>query len=779
MGLSAIAYGPDEVCLLTIDGADLLAYDAQSEAPRWQLTLARPLVAVHFADPQVLPGSGANPWRAPSVARAALVVDVEGHVHLVDTTLGQVVGEIGPLGKPLAVASSLAGAALALAVEDQVVVWRTGEQHQLPIRRARGLAFSNDGATLAVGNDKGELRMFHLASGKAPEETFRSDGRGAISALAQHPDGSWVVVAAQGVLLLNATGTSRLDRLSTGTRRLCFDGNGGRLAMQHSERGIVVYEWPRLSVLMRVEYTDRPVKGLSFGPENWLGVGLDHGDGNKIDVVTSDVNRTDTHPGRQHRSWALLVEGKKEMLSAKEAEDVRRMKDPFHVPAPAPSRFGGAGGRIGIGAMISIALISLRVCVRAATPSSSTWNYNPSLNNTPSLEGSRCGRACAAERLRRLKAACEAPTALCAADARAALEALEDGKCAEAKAAVARVNALASRTSGSGGSLLTVDGLLAQLGVEDACASGTIRPRVVRHAELVRLKGPGLVPSYEKIPELDRTQGEIPVSVWAAPDGSVFVATTAPAGAAEGKCVVYRWTKSGSWEAVYQKRGSKHAQVFGRTASDVYVRTDRELARFDGKQWEAVAVPELETFTASGSSSTDVFLAGTDDTWTQLHRRRGATWVKESLPPNVTVTDLFSGPSSTLWATAVATNDDVLLHRSANGVWSVKTPQNGGEPLMMTSVWTSPSGETFVAALDAVFRSKNAGATWTAEEPPYRVHDLWGRSSSDVYGGAASGLLHFDGKTWSTTSYQDRVEALTGTATEVLVVRAAASEDDR
>ena len=98
----------------------------------------------------------------------------------------------------------------------------------------------------------------------------------------------------------------------------------------------------------------------------------------------------------------------------------------------------------------------------------------------------------------------------------------------------------------------------------------------------------------------------------------------------------------------------------------------------------------------------------------------------------------------------------------------------------MTSVWTSPTGETFVAARDGVYRSRNGGMTWTAaEDPPYPVNALWGRSSNDVYGRALTGLFHFDGKGWSKTSFEGHFEAFTGTATEVLVVRAAASEDDR
>ncbi len=774
MGLDAIAYEPDEAglcpCLLTIDGLELLAFDAATEAPRWKLGFERTLVGVFLAHPQVLPSGGANPWRAQSTTRAAVIVDEEGGVHLVDTTLGRVVAGLGSVGKPLAAASSISGATLALAVEEHVVVWRSGEQHRLALRRVRSLAFSSDGDTLAVGNDKGELRMYFLGGGKAPEERLRATLRGAITALAQHPDGSWVVVAAQGVVSMKGSATTPLHKLSPATRRACFDGNGGRLAMQTSERGIVVYEWPRLSVLMRVEYTERPICGMSFGPDNWLGVALDHGDANKIDVVTSNVNRTDTHPGREHRTWTLLVEGKKERLSANEADEIRRMKDPFHTPAPAATGGGGGLGlRIGVGAMISLALLSVRVCVRMSTPSTS-WS-SPTMYSPPSLANERCDPACARGRLRMLELVCDTQSAGCGADATAAVRALEDGRCGDAKAAVSRMSA-APGTKTANGSALSVEILLAKIGLDEACASGLISRRVVRHAELVRLKGPHQEPSYEMIPEVRPEVGETPQSIWAAPDGSIFVATIPPPDAPDGGCVVYRSTQSGSWESVYEKWGSTRAELFGRSASDVYLMTDNVLAHFDGKRWASVAVPQsVDLYTSFGASGPDLYLAATDDLGTFVHRRQNGTWKKDHTPSEVGITKLFAGSSSTLWAAADDAQDgQVLLQRSSAGTWTDKSPPSDIGFRTINDVWVSSTGETFVATSDDVFRSKNAGTTWTPALAPRSVLALWGRASNDVYGATREGLAHYDGKAWSTW-YVGNVDAFTGTATEILVAR--------
>lgn len=46
---------------------------------------------------------------------------------------------------------------------------------------------------------------------------------------------------------------------------------------------------------------------------------------------------------------------------------------------------------------------------------------------------------------------------------------------------------------------------------------------------------------------------------------------------------------------------------------------------------------------------------------------------------------------------------------------------------------------------------------------------LWGRSNSDVYATTARGLLHYDGKSWSPTSYTRWATVMGGTGTDVLL----------
>ncbi|MCW5835698.1 MAG: hypothetical protein KIS78_25080 [Labilithrix sp.] len=773
MAFDAIAYGPDEPCLVTIDGAELLAHDARSERPKWSLAFEQPLVAALFVDPRALPacagGSGGGPWRsAASTGRSVLALDVEGRLHLVDPT-GHALGTYGPFGKPRAIAASATGASLALAVDDAVLLWRGGERLDVPLRASvtattSALAFSRDGATLAAATEKGEVRTFDV--GGALEETLRVDLRGAIAALAEDEAGRWLVAGRDGASSVGPAGAVRLDKLPGGVKRACFDAAGGRLALQRSERSLVVYEWPSLSVAMRIEYTDRSVRGLSFGADDWLGVALDRGDGNKIDVVTSATRRTDTHPGRPHRSWTLLVEGRAERRSAKEAQEIARPKAAF--PAPPKSRGNAVGARVGIGAMISIAVLAVRVCVRTSTPGKS-FTYQPSVVGSPALDKSTCDRACAEDRLSMLARECERPTLRCAVDARAAVQALAAGDCEEAKAAVERIDSVrGGRGGGADAPLFGANLLLARLGLDEACAGGALQP-LKKHVQLVTLSGPELEPLVERIP--DATLGETPRAVWAAPDGAIFVATrVAGDRRREDACVVYRKSEAGAWATVNEGLAGDCAALYGASSTEVYLATSYRVTRFDGEAWERVPTPSLDLVQSSTSSGADLFVASLHDEVGQVHRRRGDTWASEPIPAGVEVTSLFGG-GSTLWALGQdAASRQVLLHRSARGAWSVRTPAGDAGAESILDVWTSPTGDTFVATDARVLRSTRGGP-WKELEAPGVVTALWGRSSADVYGASLTGLLHYDGKAWSETSYVGRVGAVSGAESRVLIAR--------
>jgi hypothetical protein len=721
MPFHALAYGPEEHALLTLDDAELLAHDAQTEAPKWRLTFELPLVAVLFADADALPvAAGANPWRNPSGGRCVVAVDAEGGVHVIDPVLGQKIGSLGPFGHSWSAAAGVGGT-VALATDDKVLLWRSSELTEIPAR-ATTIAFSNDGATLAIGGADGGLRFMSIEASKKPVETFCAVVHGGVSDVVQHPTGAWIVAGKSGVSVVDGSGSRRLDRLPAGVQRVRLNANGSRLAAQLTDRSVVVYSWPSLSVELRIEYIERPVSGLSFGPENWLGLALDHGDGNKIDVATGATHRTDTHPGRTHRSWLLNVQGKAPVLSATEAEDIRRMKDPFHAPAPDRSS-GNNAGRVGIGVAISVGILCLRLCgaaSRSSSPSYTIPDYNPYLKPVP------------------------VPTL------------------------------------------------------------GELNRRPVKHAGFVRLEGPALkVADTEDLPEAHALEGEEPGAIWTAPDGTVFLSTMT---GSHNRSNVYRRDKTtGTWDVIATRRSLRLAQLWGRSAADLYIMDHDSLAHFNGIKTTEI-VPPTTNVLALGGVGEDVFLAAasvpssadaddSDDApsdagakaakaakarepGVRLHRRRasGASgWVVEPTVTGLEVKELWSA-GGTMWGRALAPDgvdgyDDRLVQRSANGQWTERKWYGATRPgsTNIRAVWVSPTKDAFVATDGGIFRSANGGASWSKTGTEVHVDGLWGRSNTDVYATTRDGLLHYDGKAWSATSYTSRATAIGGTATDVLL----------
>ena len=81
----------------------------------------------------------------------------------------------------------------------------------------------------------------------------------------------------------------------------------GHIAVRLGTTIALVLAWPSRETDATITYFDRAITDLCFGPDPWLGIGMDQGDGNKIDLETGATCRTDTHPGRDHHSWAVKV----------------------------------------------------------------------------------------------------------------------------------------------------------------------------------------------------------------------------------------------------------------------------------------------------------------------------------------------------------------------------------------------------------------------------------------------------------------------------------------
>lgn len=775
MSLSALAWGPGHPSIVTFDDKELLAYDSESEGPKWRLELDKPIAGVVLADATFLDlGDASSPFRTPAAVNAVLAVDEEGRMHAVDASSGRKIGDVGPFGKPRSLAASAVGQGIAVAVPGKVCIWRKGTKSETMLD-ATAVAFSIDGATLAVATEQGVVKMFDLTGLDGVEslrEVLSFDAKGPVNDLVQHPSGAWLVAGSRATLLVDGPNSERtLEKIPVGAKVVRFDARGTRVAAQLSQRQILVYEWPQLSVLTRIEYTERPVRGLAFGNKDWLGVAMDYGDGNKIDVVTNAVHRTDTHPGRQHRSWSLYVEGGKKPAAASggagfsqsDEDAIRRMRE----PSSGDSGGGfGRGGRIGIISILSIGLLCLKLCVRLGSSGSSySPSYSSSSGYTPPAT---CDQACATERVSKVVADCA--RAGCSSDANEAATALAAGDCSGTQTALARIP-----KDSSAAPLLGIDKLLAEMGVREACSAGAVVAKAkkkITHPKLVRLAGTQLTESTESIPEPRPTDGEKPRSAWTAPDGTLFVLAVT---GGSPSVVIHRRTPAGTWDTIHDEslEDSEHGlSIAGLSATDVYATFDKKLFHFDGKKLEPAKGPSDDVL-ATATTKQDVFVV-TGASPNAILRRRGAEWEREKLPEGTSGASLHTG-GAWAWTTGIDKEGvEVPVARSPEGTWSIKRVGADAGATSFEASWVTPSGDPLFFAEDVVLRGSNGGAKWTSDDfiLAGTVRSVWARSTTDVFAATYTTVMHFDGKAWTRTSQTGKGIVLSGTAKEVFVVRA-------
>lgn len=292
------------------DGPDLLIHDGQDESPRWRKT-------------------GEAAWTVVGLgAGQVIAADAEGRLLRYDEQTGAELQRI-ELGLPIGTGTtSEDGVAWLLAADQLIALHPDGRKDSTPVTSPTAIAVAPSGSR-AVAEAGGRLLIF---DGEA-QKTLELGG--AVEALAWHPRGFWL--AAVQDKLLRIDGTSHLVESYTragGSTITAVACNPDTVALVLDEKTAVALSHPSKDTRGNASYFDRKITGVALGPAPWLGVGLDLGDGNKIDLATGAVCRTDTHPGRDHHRWALQV-----AVGEPPREETRR--------GPLPTAPAGAGAGAG------------------------------------------------------------------------------------------------------------------------------------------------------------------------------------------------------------------------------------------------------------------------------------------------------------------------------------------------------------------------------------------------------------------------------------------------
>ncbi|MDC0718965.1 hypothetical protein [Nannocystis bainbridge] len=271
--------------LVLADDAELLVHDGPSEGPRWRRDCKSPLVAV-----------GATP-------DAVISVDEDGQAvwHDPQRDEQRATAEAGDIARDAAV--SPAGHVLVATADGVVELTQSGPGRRHAWPGAAVVAWGVSGQFL-VADEQGKVGVF------GPDGLLFDVEVGApVVAAAWNARGFWVVALANKLLRVESGAVHHLTGgpADTPIRAIACSLGGDAIAMVLGESLVIVLSWPGRDNIGQLRYMDRAVTGVQFGPEPWLAVGLDGGDGNKFDLSNGNLNRTDTHPGREHRRWMVNV----------------------------------------------------------------------------------------------------------------------------------------------------------------------------------------------------------------------------------------------------------------------------------------------------------------------------------------------------------------------------------------------------------------------------------------------------------------------------------------
>lgn len=268
--------------MVTADEALVLAYDSKDQAPQWMTPVSSKVLSL-------------------MCGRESVFALCEGG-ELVELTLKS--GEKRSSQKVEGTHSVvLTPNGLPALVTEQGVVF---EATTLAVPGARHVAFSGDGATALVVDAKGELQLFDARSGAA------------LKSLALDKPATFAVWNPLGKCFLVCADTHvknvKAD-LSAHDIFISFKESLVTLAVDDSGRFVgtragnvaLMVGFPNREMIGSLSYFDKTPGQVAFGPSPWMGVGLNAGDANSVNMTEEGVYRTDPHPGRVRNRWMLSV----------------------------------------------------------------------------------------------------------------------------------------------------------------------------------------------------------------------------------------------------------------------------------------------------------------------------------------------------------------------------------------------------------------------------------------------------------------------------------------
>lgn len=314
-----IAYDNRGAVFALTEGAELLLHDGDSEAPLWRTTLDAPIV-----------GLGVDGQRVVAVTES-------GSVRTFGARTGEARGELTISGRVRR--ACVDGDRVVAITAHAIVALEGGTQSVLADHSAHAVATRPDGGVLVA--TASEL----VAIAPDGARTTRPLAGMTINVLAHHPGGFWLLGLPSKLLRWDGSGEpTHITNLPPNAQLEHVACSDRVLAIAWDQHMVACLEWPSKDTLGSLQYLERKVEGLAVGPWPWVGVALDLGDGNKFNLESASLHRSDTHPGRPHHSWLVSVGGS----SRDEPEPARPQRTPTRSANPYAILFAVAAIVVGV-----------------------------------------------------------------------------------------------------------------------------------------------------------------------------------------------------------------------------------------------------------------------------------------------------------------------------------------------------------------------------------------------------------------------------------------------
>jgi hypothetical protein len=336
---SMIAYDPKNTVFAMNEGAELLVHDGESEGPLWRKTLDDEIV-----------GIGAD-------SESVTAITAKGTVATFPSRSGSDMKSTALGGETRFAVAGTGTRRVVAALDDKVVALEGNIPRTLHEGSASAIAIAiDDTVMIAVVN----AFVLVAADGKA---TTTEHSLGPVVAIARHPE-FWMIATAKKVYRWTGSGepthvTSMPAEMTI--KYLAATKQAFAVGYESDEGdGVATLDWPSKDTLATVDYPERKVRGLSFGPWPWLAIAMDLGDANKQNVLEPQrLHRSDTHPGREHHSWLVAVGG-----SGKAAAPAAKAPVPApYVPPPGTQAQSEFPWRV-LGIIAVVILIIIRWSMR-------------------------------------------------------------------------------------------------------------------------------------------------------------------------------------------------------------------------------------------------------------------------------------------------------------------------------------------------------------------------------------------------------------------------------